>query len=81
MFVGNPDQFKTIIKVTRDGLALTSLHRELTREGRWQGSSAPNPLGFLQISHPADAKTSQGRGWGGSRAVGSIAPLGCRQWD
>lgn len=29
------NQFKTIIKVTKDRLALTSWHRQLSREGRW----------------------------------------------
>lgn len=75
MFVGNLNQFKPT-KVTRDRLALTSLHRQKTREERWGGSSAPNSLGFLQISHPADAKTSLGGGWGGAGLWGASLP-----WD
>lgn len=47
-----------------------------TREGSWQGRSAPNPSAFLQISHPADAKTLRGGCWGRARLRGASLP-----WD
>lgn len=47
--------------MTRVRLAPTRSLRQLTEEGRWWGSSAPKPPGFLQIRHPADAKTWLGK--------------------